>query len=253
MNQPGRLVALGASNLTRGFHAVVATAREAWGRDVEIVAALGHGRSYGAPSRLLIRTLPGILESGVWRHLSALPPAPTRALVTDVGNDILYGYGAEQTLAWVREAADRLQAITSDVAITDLPMASIRRLSTPAFLVIRSILVPTCRLTRSQVVDAAERVNDGLIALARSRALRLAPLHPDWYGVDPIHMRPAVWSHAWHEIVCGNGNAHPDAQGGSEAWRLYFSRPERQWLAGWEQVTPQLGARLPRGGRVWLF
>ncbi len=68
----GRVVALGASNLTRGLQTVVATATATWGPDVEVLAALGHGRSYGAPSRLLIRTLPGILESGLWKDLESL-------------------------------------------------------------------------------------------------------------------------------------------------------------------------------------
>jgi hypothetical protein len=248
-----RLVALGASNLTRGLHVVVSSARDAWGPDVEVIAALGHGRSYGTASQFLIRQLPGILECGVWRHLAALPPARTRALVTDVGNDILYGFGAERTLAWVGDAVDRLQAITDDVAITDLPMASIRRLSTPAFLVVRSILVPSCRLTLTQVVDAAERVNDGLVALARSRGLRLVPLDPSWYGLDPIHMRPAVWPRAWRQIVFGGDAPRAPAMTAGEAWRLYFMRPERRRLLGREQVTRQAGQRLAGGGRIWLY
>jgi hypothetical protein len=248
-----RLVALGASNLTRGFHAVVATARDAWGHDVEVLAALGHGRSYGAPSQFLIRTLPGILESGIFRHLATRPAAPTRALVTDVGNDILYGYGADRTLSWVREAVDRLQAMTGDIVLTDLPMASIRRLSNPAFLVVRSILVPSCRLTRREVVDAAERLNDGLVALAAERGLRLVRLNPDWYGVDPIHMRPAIWNQAWQEIVRGHRTVGPASTTPAEGWRLYFKRPECQWLFGRQQNTPQVGERLGRGGRLWLF
>ena len=60
-----RAVALGASNLTRGFRTVVSAARAAWGPEVQVLAALGHGRSYGAPSRVPFRTLPGILESGL--------------------------------------------------------------------------------------------------------------------------------------------------------------------------------------------
>ena len=62
----GRVVAVGASNLTRGFHAVVATARGMWGPDIEVVAALGHGRIYGGPSVYFGRRIPGILESGLW-------------------------------------------------------------------------------------------------------------------------------------------------------------------------------------------
>jgi hypothetical protein len=67
----GRIVALGASNLTRGFHTLVSAARTAWGPEIEILAALGHGRPYGGPSRFLVRGLPGILESGVWRALES--------------------------------------------------------------------------------------------------------------------------------------------------------------------------------------
>ena len=84
-----RIVALGASNLTRGFQTVVSTARRAWGPEVEVLGALGHGRSYGAMSRFAMRTRPGILESELWTDLSRLPPAATRGLVTDVGNDLL--------------------------------------------------------------------------------------------------------------------------------------------------------------------
>src|SRR5438552_11262132 len=104
----GRLAALGASNLTRGFQAVVSAARAAWGGEVEILAALGHGRSYGVRSRVAFRALPGILESGLWPELESRPRAVTRALVTDVGNDIPYGFLADQILAWVEEALDRL-------------------------------------------------------------------------------------------------------------------------------------------------
>src|SRR5579862_8177465 len=105
----GRVVALGASNLTRGLGAVVSASRATFGSDVRIIAALGHGRSYGARSRWCFRTLPGILDSGLWRALEEAPEGETRALITDVGNDILYGFPVEQILEWVDEAASRLQ------------------------------------------------------------------------------------------------------------------------------------------------
>src|SRR5262245_30643476 len=125
----GRVVALGASNLTRGFQTVVSAARAAWGPDVEILAALGHGRSYGAHSQVVFRRLPGILESGLWSELEARPLMTSRGLVTDVGNDIAYGYSAEQTLEWVEEAVRRLSRVTSDIVLTDMPLTSLRRLS----------------------------------------------------------------------------------------------------------------------------
>jgi hypothetical protein len=245
-----RVVALGASNLTRGFQTVVATARAAWGPQVEVLAALGHGRSYGAHSSLLARRLPGILESGLWRRLAAAPRVPTRGLVTDVGNDILYGYSARQTLAWVEQALGRLLRFTQDVVLTDLPLASIRRISRGRFLLFRSILVPSCRLSLEQVLETAEQVDAGLAELATSRGLRLCRLEPTWYGVDPIHIRPALWRAAWQQILGATGAVRGSR---GEALRLYLLRPERRWLFGREQLTPQAGTALPSGARVWLY
>jgi hypothetical protein len=248
-----RIVALGASNLTRGFQTVVSTARVAWGEDVEVVAAFGHGRSYGARSRMLIRTLPGILESGLWQQVESLPAAPTRALVTDVGNDILYGFSARQTLAWVAEAVERLQRFTRDIVLTDLPLAGIRRLSEGKFLLFRSILVPSCRLSLREVVRAAEHVNDGLAALSAARSVQFCRLNPDWYGFDPIHMRPSQWRPAWQEILGVSSEARRNHGGRLEGLKLYFTPPERRWLLGMEQYTPQAGIKLRRGAKVWLY
>jgi hypothetical protein len=249
-----RVVALGASNLTRGFPAVVANARAAWGEDVEVLAALGHGRSYGSQSLFLGRRLPGILESGLWRQLACLPAAPTRGLITDVGNDILYGFPAERIVAWVGEAADRLRRFTDDVVLTDLPLASIRRLSPAGFLLFRSVLVPRCRLSLPQVAAAAERVNGGLLELATARGLRLQHLREEWYGIDPIHIRPRLWWLAWREILLGDVRGATIGRASRrEGVRLYFMRPERQWLFGREQLNPQRGAPLHKGGKVWLY
>ncbi len=259
-----RVVALGASNLTRGFHTVVATARSMGGPDVEVLAALGHGRSYGAHSRFTVRTLPGILQSGLWRQLERLPAAPTRGLVTDVGNDVLYCMPSERIIAWVDEAVGRLQRVTRDIVLTDLPIASGRRLSRIEFLAFRSLVVPQCRLSLAQALDTAERVNEGLEAIAVARGVRFFRLKPEWYGIDPIHIRPSLWRSAWREILCdgriadmdvnANADADADASGSTaEALRLYLLRPERQWMFGREQFTAQCGVSLAPGGRVWLY
>ncbi len=249
----GRVVALGASNLTRGFQTVVSTARVAWGPRVEVLAALGHGRSYGARSHLLFRSLPGILESGIWRELESRPRAVTRALVTDVGNDILYGFSPEQTLAWVGEALTRLRGATEDIVITDLPLASVRRLSKAKFLAFRSILVPSCRLSLSQVLERAERVNAGLVELSSTHGSRLAHLEGGWYGFDPIHIRRSLRNAAWGRILGAPPQTSTNGAPASESLRLSLLRPERRWAFGREQFTRQSGVALQAGGQVWLY
>jgi hypothetical protein len=244
---------LGASNLTRGLHIVVRTARSAWGPHIEVVGALGHGRSYGARSRLGVRTLPGILECGLWRMLESRPEAPTRSLVTDVGNDILYGFSAEQILAWVGEAVSRLKRFTGDIVLTDLPLAGIRRLSQARFLLFRSTLVPSCRLSLARVIETAEHVDAGLVQLAAAQGIRFLRLKPEWYGFDPIHIRPSLWREAWREILGSPSEGGRDAPSTLEGLKLYFTPPERQWLLGIEQRRPQLGIALQSGGRIWLY
>lgn len=250
---PHRVVALGASNLTRGFPSLVSIARGEWGPATEVVVALGLGRSYGSSSRILVRTLPGILQSGLWQRLEASPPAPTRALITDVGNDLLYGFGPERTLAWVEECVLRLRRFTGDIVLTDLPLASLRRLSRSKFLLFRSMLFPRCRLSLEQTLDEAERLTAGLAELAASRGLRFFRMRPEWYGFDPIHVRPRMWRVAWREILCGDAAAASRGPSWLEALRLLSLPPEQQRLLGLEQVTPQPGRTLRRGGRVWLY
>ncbi|OQW30042.1 MAG: hypothetical protein A4E19_10810 [Nitrospira sp. SG-bin1] len=248
-----RVVALGASNLTRGFQAVVSTARSVWGPSIEVLAALGHGRSYGAPSKFLFRTLPSILKSGLWAELECRPPMATRGLVTDVGNDILYGFSVEHTLGWVEEVLVRLRAVTNDIILTDLPLASIHRLSNVKFLVFRSILAPSCRLSLTQILDRAESVNEGLARLSAVYGARLFQLDPAWYGFDPIHVRPSRWRSAWQQILGAQPEVGSSGRSIIESVRLYCMHPEHQWLFGMEQITPQAGLALRSGGQVWLY
>lgn len=248
-----RVVALGASNLARGLPNLVYSARAAWGPGVEVVAALGHGRSYGVRSRVFVRTLPGILESGLWRALASHSDAPTRALVTDVGNDILYGYAPEEILAWVEEAVSRLQRLTRDIILTALPLGGIGRVSQKRFLLLRTVFFPSCRLSLNEVLERAGRVDAGLAELSRCRALSLVRPNPAWYGFDPIHIRPSASRSAWREILGIDSGIDEGSGFGRDALRVALLRPEREWLFGTERITPQTGVKLASGGRLRLY
>ena len=217
------------------------------------MAACGHGRSYGAPSRFLFRTLPSILKSGLWAELEQRPHVVTRALVTDVGNDILYGFSVARILDWVEKVLVRLKVVTNDIVLTDLPLASVHRLSNPKFLAFRSILVPSCRLSLTQVTDRAEHVNDGLATLATAYGAKFFRLDPAWYGFDPIHMRPSRWRNAWEQILGAQSVSGRNVGSVIESLKLYMMRPERRWIFGMEQVSLQSGVALRSGGHVWLY
>jgi len=251
------LVALGASNLTRGFATVVNAARRVWGEPIDILAALGHGRSYGMRSHFLLRGLPGILDCGLWRELAARPRGHLQALITDIGNDILYGATPDAVLSWVSECVARLQALGADITITDLPLHSIRRLKSARYLLVRSILFPACRLDLTEALARCEALDAGVAQVARAANLKLVRLRPAWYGADPIHVRARFWSTAWQEILLGDSAASPAPQAPApqpiSALRLYLAAPQQRWLLGLERGCRQPAIETEAGTRVWLY
>ena len=251
------LVALGASNLTRGIATVVSTARHAWGEPIDVFAALGHGRSYGMRSRVIFRSLPGILECGLWRQLEAMPRAHVHALVTDIGNDILYGAAPDQVRSWVAECVARLQALGAEITITDLPLRSIRRLTRPRYLLLRSVLFPACRLDLAEALARCEAVDAGVVEIARAASRRLVRLRPEWYGLDPIHVRPRFWAVAWREILLGDAAASAELRSLApqpiSGLRLYLAAPKQRWLFGVERERSQPVIRTATATNVWLY
>src|SRR5260370_20504699 len=61
---PRRVVLLGASNVTRGLSTAVGTALRLAGGPLELLAAVGHRRSYRTRRPPLFRGLPALLECG---------------------------------------------------------------------------------------------------------------------------------------------------------------------------------------------
>ena len=239
-----RVIALGASNLTRGLRSVVSMSRVAWGPETEVIAALGLGRSYGARSRLLLRSLPGILECGLWRTLEAMPPATSIGIVADVGNDILYGYPPDRILEWVGEAVTRLQRYTPEIALTGLPFHNVGGLSERRFRIMRAFMFPSSSQTLAGAREASIVVQAGLERIAEERGLRFVPLHPEWYTWDPVHFHHHFWRHAWGQFLGLDAAAWtvaPEPGGIAEAARLWLRAEEHRWLFGIHQHTPQRG------------
>jgi hypothetical protein len=252
-----RIVLLGASNLTRGISTVIETAWSLWGSPLEVLAALGHGRSYGLTSRVLGRELPGIKQSGLWEALAARPPAETAALVTDIGNDLLYGAPVESILGWVSDSLERLDAARARTVLTLLPIANVEALSAWRYWLVRSCAFPKCRAGLEEILDAARRLNDGLKRLGDERRVPVVELSGEWYGFDPIHIRLRHWRAAWREIL----SAWSDTPVGASAARGSLTRwlylrslpPLERRLFGRERRAAQPSGRLRDGTTIALY
>lgn len=199
--QRPRVVLLGASNVAKGIATIVSNAQAIVGTNLELFCAYGHGRSYGLWTNLLGRGIPSILNCGLWEALDRMPPAPTVALLTDVGNDILYDVTPEQIVEWVRGCLSHLSRQGAKFVVTGLPIAGVQHISRRRFLFFRTLFFPRCRLTRDDVVARAIKVNELLAAAAGEYQFKLFVQPDHWYGLDPIHIRYSVRPKAWGEIL----------------------------------------------------
>lgn len=246
-----RLIALGASNLTRGIARLIAAAELQASGPVEVFAALGHGRSFGLPTRMLGRGLPGIDGCGLWPALAAAAPLPATGLCMDVGNDLLYGVEVETILGWVDRALQRLRPQVQQLTLAALPMHNLRRLGRRRYTLVRTLLFPRCRVPLPAMLQLAERLQDGLGQLAHRHGAAFCQLRPEWYGFDPIHILQRHWPDASRELL---GTSAAVAGG---AWarrlRLLLAAPaQRSWF-GREQRRAQPSLRLADGTAVSLW
>ncbi len=252
-----RVVLLGASNLTKGIGTVLETAARLWGEPLEVHAALGHGRSYGRHTRILGLGLPGIEACGLWPELQAAPRLPTAALLTDIGNDLLYEEPVTRIVGWLEACLDRLAAIDAQTTITRLPLANIERLSPAKFKLLRSILYPLSRITLPEITRRATALDGHVTRLAAERNLAVVMHQPHWYGFDPIHIRFMRRGEAWRDILGAWGaSAQPLPPSGSQLARTFHVRtrtPYERRLWCISQRGAQPAARFRDGTHVSIY
>ena len=253
MNEPSptqRAVLLGASNLRASLPLVVNLLRRRAGGPVEVLAACGHGRSYGAWSRFLgIRHLPGIAGCGLWQALEDRPAPSTLALLTDAGNDLVYGAEVPEIARWIEICLDRLARRRAQVVLTLLPLARLERLSPWEVRVAVSLLFPGRRAPWPALLERARELDERLRRMGREHGARLVEPEASWYGIDPIHLRRSRRREVWERLTGAAGSPAADGR----QVRLPLLGAETLRLAGRTLRTPQPAAHLADGTTVALY
>lgn len=259
------IVMLGASNLTRGISTSVGWAQRIVGSPLDFYVALGHGRSYGLRSRVLLRELPGIRDCAIWQDLARRDPAvPVYALITDIGNDILYQAPVEDIVAWLRFALERFKAMGARITIVQLPVHNVLHTTDFQFWLLDKVIFPGRHLDKNTVKQNALRLTEAVKALAAEYGATIIEHDPAWYGLDPIHFKMRSWRVAWGRII---GGWAPPAGGESEATALALVAPPSfgqwlylrmlapalRWIMGRERRRQQPAGRLRDGSRVHLY
>ena len=262
------VVALGASNLSRGLSRLLQASRCCSSSAFDLVVAAGHGRSYGANSRIWKRSLPSILESGLWRSIDRMlrrdvfGNSPRLAVITDIGNDLLYGFSIEQIATWLEEVIHRLHQQQFHVVITKLPIESIQSVGPRRFHLLKTFFVPGCRQSLEEIKEQSRQMNNSIVRLAKKYQLSIIEQPGSWYGLDAIHIRRSCLNSLWRRVLeCWPlSSSNKKVCQGTSRWNslkewsyLCKASAEVRSLAGVTIFTPQPVLQLSDSTRIFFY
>ncbi|QDT63777.1 hypothetical protein V22_10020 [Calycomorphotria hydatis] len=171
---------------------------------VDLYVVAGHGRSLKHWTSIGYRSLPGVLECGLWDALDSAPPVEGRSagLITDIGNDLLYGHSADDLMRWLTEVVTRTRPHVDELVLTHMPTFSFDRLTPLAYQTFSRFFMPNVKprpyeKMRSDLTYVSEAIDE----LAASVGAVTVKPEPEWYGVDPIHLRLTKKREAWRAYV----------------------------------------------------
>lgn len=252
-----RVVLLGASNLRLGLHTLLREALPLFGGRVDICVAHGFGRSYGQPSSIPYRELPSILDCRLWEDLARRPSLPTFALITDVGNDLIYGASPSQLMQWVEKCAARLRTLDANLVVTELPVASILGMTSLRYKFFRTIFFPPSQLTFDTALQLVQETNQGLTKFANEHSYTSINMPNEWYGFDPIHIRRRYRQQAWRQIVQswfdGELLYKRGVFPGKNRMLIEMALPDQRKFLGISQQRKQPSITLADGSRISIY
>ncbi|MFN0006907.1 MAG: hypothetical protein ACKVXR_03290 [Planctomycetota bacterium] len=252
-----RVVLLGASNLTLAFPLVVGELRSRLRAPIDLVAALGHGRSYGTSSTVLFRELPGIDECGLWSTLEQADSPDTLALLTDLGNDIAYGREVAEITAWIERCLARLAAAGARTTLVRMPIEVMEEIGELRFKVAKGIIFPGRKIDLETVRTRVRTLDRDVLAIARDRSLTVVEQPASWFGLDPIHILRSRREQAWRTILTALVPGKDPVPHRRLSWAdrriLRHARPQWRRHFGREQRRGQPSAELLDGTTISLY
>jgi hypothetical protein len=251
-----RLIVLGASNVAIGLYDVVATAQATWRAPLDIMIAAGVGRAYSVRSRAGVRSISSIEQSTLWQALADRNAARSFALLTDIGNDLVYGVEVDQVVDSLDTCLSRLANRCERLAITALPMSSLRNIRRWQFLALKTFLFPLSRLDLRTLLGRAMLLNQQVARLANRYAAHIVKPCSTWYGWDPIHYRkrnrPTAWKKFFSPMV-NQSIPSTDHENSKTQLRRHRFRIERKRVFGISIRRRQPTAQFDDGTTISLF
>ena len=235
------IILLGASNISLGWRPLIQSVLARRSRPIHLLTAHGMGRSYIAPSRFGWRLAPGILETQLWHHLrDGHTQPPSAALITDLGNDLVYGRSVDDILQAAEEVICRIRQSNPvcPIVVTRPPLASVESLSMVRYRLFRTAIFPFCKLSLHEAIAGTQELDRRIRALNH---VEIASTQQKWFGLDPIHIRRSFRREAFESFLAPWPDESDTApiHGVAPPGRPQMSE---RWVFGWQREAPQPSA-----------
>ncbi|CAI2719525.1 hypothetical protein [Nitrospina watsonii] len=199
---PHVCVLLGASNLARGYSALSHyLTRNLAPQPVRILAAMGPGRGYGCRGGMLNISYPPIVDSPLFQRARKQAESGSRvvALVTDIGNDLLYGMDPDHLVATLEEVFQRLFDLNARIFVTSLPVFFEQEVSPMVYHSIRALLYPKSSVSQEHAVNGVRRMNSYLKE-SKDPRVRVVPPLDEYLGWDHVHYSLLRSTEVWNRV-----------------------------------------------------
>ena len=194
---------LGASNLARGYTALVKAA-ENWMHPhaCEFLGAMGPGRGYCVPGGMLKVVYPPIASCGILPAAKKKAAHSSRvvALITDVGNDIIYGVPGSRIILTLSEILQDLSAMGAEISITSISVDLERDVGARGYQILRRIYFPFSQISFAEAAQAAKEINRFIENLS-SQGIHVIHGLDRYQGLDRIHHSLLQSSRVWSLIA----------------------------------------------------
>ena len=196
---------MGASNLARGYSMLTHHLSECLEKNkTEFLNALGPGRGFCARGGIFNITYSPIqdcriIESGEKKSKEALH---TVVLITDIGNDLMYGVSADTLIASLDIMIDEILKWDAEIFLTPIHVNLRKDVSPTIFLVLRSLLYPSSKVNYEEMDLSIFKVNDYLEEKVRkNETIHLITGLEAFAGLDRIHYSLFKTHEAWAAVT----------------------------------------------------
>ena len=200
---PVLFIFLGASNLARSFYGLKrCIGRCIFPRPASFVHAMGPGRGYVSRGGILNAIYSPILSCGILEAVrnKKIKDQSVVALITDIGNDIMYGVSSEKIINGLQYLLNALGEFKTNIFITSIPVDLENDISELHFHIIRQIYFPKSPVKYSQASNNIKAINKFILQSSNKKITAIDDMK-QFCGIDRIHYSILKSQSAWCHIA----------------------------------------------------